>query len=194
MAHAVTLLLIVLFAAPLTRHIPLAMLAGILLIVSDDMGEWREIPEVLKLGPAETAVWGIRSCSQDLADLTVAPDDVAIYRIHGPFLFGSSDKLLDLEQDIDHFPKVVILRLRNMTAIDATGLQAIERLSDTLRRSGRSLLLCGMRDQPARMMERAEVHDRIGSENLLPSVDAALARARLLTEAAQRTIDVPVAS
>jgi len=237
MTHAVTLLLILLFAAPLTRHIPLAMLAGILLIVSYDMGEWREIPVVLKLGPAEAAVWGITFLLTVLADLTVAveagmilaallyirrvtttttvarvtrdyvehgrrhslqlhdiPDDVAIYRIHGPFLFGSSDKLLDLEQDIDHLPKVVILRLRNMTAIDATGLQAIERLSDTLRRSGRSLLLCGMRDQPARMMERAEFHERIGSENLLPSVDAAFARARLVAAGAKPSVGVPVAS
>ena len=225
MTHAVTLLMILLFAAPLTRHIPLAMLAGILLIVSYDMGEWREIPEVLKLGPAEAAVWGITFMLTVLADLTVAveagmilaallyirrvtttttvarvtreyvehgrrhslqlhdiPDGVAIYRIHGPFLFGSSDKLLELEQDIATLPKVVILRLRNMTAIDATGLHAIERLSDTLHRSGRSLLLCGMRDQPARMMERAEFHEHIGSENLLPSVEAALARARLLIE------------
>ena len=151
MAHAVTLLMVLLFAAPLTRHIPLAMLAGILLIVSYDMGEWREIPEVLKLGPAETAVWGITFLLTVLADLTVAveagmilaallyirrvtatttvarvtreyvehgrrhslqlhdiPDDVAIYRIHGPFLFGSTDKLLDLEQDIASLPQVVI--------------------------------------------------------------------------------------
>ena len=223
MTHAVTLLMILLFAAPLTRHIPLAMLAGILLIVSYDMGEWKEIPEVLKLGPAEAAVWGITFLLTVLADLTVAveagmilaallyirrvtttttvakvthdyvehgrrhslqlqdiPEEIAIYRIHGPFLFGSSDKLLDLEKEIAALPKVVILRLRNMTAIDATGLHAIERLSDTLHRSGRSLLLCGMRDQPARMMERAEFHRRIGSENLLPSVEDALIRARAL--------------
>ena len=223
MTHAVTLLMILLFAAPLTRHIPLAMLAGILLIVSYDMGEWREIPEVLKLGPAEAAVWGITFLLTVLADLTVAveagmilaallyirrvtttttvarvtrdyvehgrrhslqlqdiPEDIAIYRIHGPFLFGNSDKLLDLEKEIAALPKVVILRLRNMTAIDATGLHAIERLSDTLHRSGRSLLLCGMRDQPARMMERAEFHRRIGSENLQPSVEDALIRARAL--------------
>ena len=57
MTHALTLLLILLFAAPLARHIPLAMLAGILLIVSYDMGEWREIPGVVKLGPAEATVW-----------------------------------------------------------------------------------------------------------------------------------------
>ena len=46
--------------------------------------------------------------------------------------------------------------------------------------SGRTLLLCGMRDQPARMMERAEFHQHIGDENLLPSVEAALGRAELL--------------
>ena len=232
MIHAVTLLAILLFAAPLTRHIPLAMLAGILLIVSYDMGEWREIPDVLKLGAAEAAVWGITFLLTVLADLTVAveagmilaallyirrvtstttvakvtreyvehgrrhslqlhdiPDDVAVYRIHGPFLFGSSDKLLELEQDIDSLPAIVILRLRNMTAIDATGLHAIERLADSLHRSGRSLLLCGIRDQPARMMERAEFHEHVGSENLLPSVEAALARARLLSRGAKPAID-----
>ena len=72
MTHAITLLLILLFAAPLARHIPLAMLAGILLIVAYDMGEWREIPDVIKLGPAEAAVWGITFALTVLADLTVA--------------------------------------------------------------------------------------------------------------------------
>jgi SulP family sulfate permease len=223
MTHAVTLLLILVFAAPLARHIPLAMLAGILLIVAYDMGEWREIPDVIKLGSAEAAVWSITFALTVLADLTVAveagmilaallyirrvtttttvarvtaeyvedgrahslqlqdlPSDVAIYRIHGPFLFGSTDKLLDLERDIASLPKVVVLRLRNMTAIDATGLHALEHLADVMHGSGRFLLLCGMRDQPARMMERAEFHQHIGSDNLLPSVEAALLRARVL--------------
>ena len=87
MTHAVTLLLILLFAAPLTRHIPLAMLAGILLIVSYDMGEWREIPEVLKLGPAEAAVWGITFLLTVLADLTVAVEAgmiLAALALHSP--------------------------------------------------------------------------------------------------------------
>jgi len=229
MTHALTLLLILLFAAPLARHIPLAMLAGILLVVAYDMGEWREIPAVLKLGPAEAVVWGITVTLTVLADLTVAveagmmlaallyirrvtttttvakvtaeyieqgrahslqlhdvPEDVAIYRIHGPFLFGSTDKLLDLESQLTSFPRVVILRLRNMTAIDATGLQALEHFADVLHASGRFLLLCGMRDQPARMMERAEFHRHIGAENLSGSVEEALRRARvLLREAGQ---------
>ena len=67
-----------------------------------------------------------------------------------------------------------------MTAIDGNGLHALEHLADVLHASGRSLLLCGMRDQPARMMERAEFHQHIGTENLLPTVESALDRARLL--------------
>jgi len=218
--HALTLLLVLIFAAPLTGHIPLAILAGILLIVAADMGEWREVPDVVKLGPAEAAVWGITCALTVLADLTVAveagmilaallyirrvtttttvarvtakyieegrahnlqsqviPDDVAIYRIHGPFLFGSTDKLREAEAEVASLPRVVILRLRNMTAIDGTGLHAIEQFADALRRSGRALVLCGMRDQPARMMERAEFHRHIGDENMVPSVAAALERA-----------------
>ena len=226
MTHAVTLLLVLLFAAPLAQHIPLAMLAGLLVIVAYDMGEWREIPDVVRLGPAEAAVWVITFALTVLADLTVAveagmilaallyirrvtstttvavvtpeyiergrahslqlhdvPDDIAIYRIHGPFLFGSTDKLTDLERDIPAMPRVVILRLRNMTAIDGTGLHALEHLADALQRSGRTLLLCGMRDQPARMMQRAAFHQHIGDENLLSSVEAALDRARALLQA-----------
>ena len=223
MTHAVTLLLVLWFAAPLAGHIPLAMLAGILMIVSYDMGEWREIPEVIKLGAAEASVWAITFALTVLADLTVAveagmilatllyirrvtatttvarvtpeyiqqgrahslqlqalPAGVAIYRIHGPFLFGSTDKLLDLEAARETLPRVVILRLRNMTAIDGTGLHALEHLADVLHASGRWLLLCGMRDQPARMMARADFNQHLGAENLLPSVEAALERARAL--------------
>ena len=106
------------------------------------------------------------------------PENVAIYRIHGPFLFGATDKLIELERDVPQLPKVVILRLRNMTAIDGTGLHALEHLADVLHASGRTLILCGMRDQPARMMERAEFHQHIGDENLAPTIEDALTRAR----------------
>jgi SulP family sulfate permease len=224
MTHAVTLLLILVFAAPLARHIPLAILAGILMIVSYDMGEWAAIPEVVKLGAAEAIVWLITFALTVFADLTVAveagmilaallyirrvtttttvarvtpedvnggrahslqlhriPDDVAIYRIHGPFLFGAADKLMELERQLRDLPKVVILRLRNMTAIDGTGVHALEHLADVLHQSGRTLILCGMRDQPARMMERAEFHQHVGDENLVANVEQALRRARTLS-------------
>lgn len=108
------------------------------------------------------------------------PDGIAIYRIHGPFLFGSTDKLNVITDEIDSLPPIVILRLRNMTAIDATGLSSLESLADQLKSSGRTLLLCGLRDQPARLLAKADFYQHLGNENIQPSVTAALQRANEL--------------
>ena len=105
---------------------------------------------------------------------------MTILRIHGPFLFGTTDKLNDAAAGLDGFNPIVIVRLRNMTVIDATGLHALEQFSAQLRRSGRTLLMCGARHQPARFLAKAEFIDEIGRENIVPHVEAALARAREL--------------
>jgi len=106
------------------------------------------------------------------------PPYVTILRIHGPFLFGMTDKLLDATANLSVFAPIVVLRLRNMTAIDATGLHALERFSDRLKRSGRTLVLCGARHQPAEFLAQAEFVSHVGKENLVPHVQAALDRAR----------------
>jgi sulfate permease, SulP family len=72
MIHALTLLAIILFAAPLARFIPLVVLAAILFVVSYNMGEWREIPELLKLSPLEIGTWLVTFLLTVFADLTVA--------------------------------------------------------------------------------------------------------------------------
>jgi SulP family sulfate permease len=105
------------------------------------------------------------------------PDDVTIFRIHGPFLFGATDKLTNLITHAHEMTPIVVLRLRNMTAIDATGLKAIQDFADALHRNGRTLLLCGAPPQPARLMAEAEFHRHVGAENILPNVGAALQRA-----------------
>src|SRR6185295_3755760 len=211
--HALTLLAILLAAAPLAAAVPMAVLAGILLVVSFNMGEWHEIPALWKQRWADPLVWLATFSLTILADLTVAvevgmilaallfisrvaatttvsrvthgyvehgrphilqdksiPDYVTVLRIHGPFLFGSTDKLSDLTSEIGGFGDIVILRLRNMTALDATGLRAIEDFADALHTSGRTLLLCGALPQPAALMDRAEFHHHVGAENILPSV------------------------
>jgi len=84
------------------------------------------------------------------------PPYVSILRIHGPFLFGTTDKLDEATANLNRFTPVVILRLRNMTALDATGLHALERLAARLVRAGATLLLCGAREQPAYLLEKAE--------------------------------------
>ena len=105
------------------------------------------------------------------------PEYATVFRIHGPFLFGATDKFADIIDSLNTLPPIVILRLRNMTAIDATGLGAIENLADQLHESGRSLLLCGAREQPAQLMQQADFERRVGPENICPSIAEALERA-----------------
>ena len=224
MVHALTLLVILVVAAPLARFIPLATLSAVLFIVAWNMGEWREIGGVLRLAKADIAVWLVTFTLTVVADLTVAvgvgmalaallyiyriaetttvepvteqylldgqahilqdkeiPSNVAILRIHGPFLFGATQKLEEATEDLTLFPDIVILRLRNMTALDATGVHALEVFAERLRESGRTLLLCGARDQPAELLSGTEFVEEIGRENILPNVQSALARVRELS-------------
>jgi SulP family sulfate permease len=118
----------------------------------------------------------------------VIPDYVTVLRIHGPFLFGATDKLIDLTGEIPSYGETVALRLRNMTALDATGLRALQDFADALHGAGRTLLLCGALPQPSSLMDRAEFHRHVGAENILPSVDAALVRARELHEERSRPL------
>lgn len=225
MIHSATLLVVLLAAAPLARNIPLAALAAILFVVAWNMGEWREIPDILRLGKRDASVWAITFLLTVFADLTVAvefgmvlaalvfisrvaltttvsrvtedylaegwrhilqdkhiPPYVAIFRIHGPFLFGSTDKLDVIEEQLESLPPIVILRLRNMTAIDATGLHSLEMLADRLHESGRALLLCGAPWQPSRLLQRAEFQRHVGEANICENIEAALARAATLYE------------
>src|ERR1700747_1567967 len=70
--HALTLLCILLFAAPLVSYVPMSALAGILMIVAYNMGEWREIPQLLKLTKTDISVWLVTFALTVFADLTVA--------------------------------------------------------------------------------------------------------------------------
>jgi SulP family sulfate permease len=204
----------------LVKNVPLAALAAILLMVAYNMGEWHEIPEILKLSAADIAVWLVTLTLTVVADLTFAveigmvlaaltfirkvsrtttvtrvtrdyvedsrvhilqgkdiPAYVTVFRVHGPFLFGATDKFSEILDGMHTLPPIIVLRLRNMTAIDATGLGAIRDLADQVHASGRSLLLCGAREQPAQLMKQAEFERHVGAENICPSIQGALERA-----------------
>jgi SulP family sulfate permease len=77
---------------------------------------------------------------------------------------------------------VVILRLRNMTAIDATGIHAIESFAKRLHDSGRTMLLCGVMEQPSKLLSGSRFTDMIGAENIMPNIQAALDRAQQVYE------------
>jgi SulP family sulfate permease len=106
------------------------------------------------------------------------PSGVMVYRIFGAFFFGAVDKLETALQGMKREPDVLILRMRKVLAMDATGLNALEDLYERLRRKGKHLLLSGPHTQPLFMMDKAGFLDRLGRENVCPDVDAALARAR----------------
>ena len=221
MIHALTLLAILLVAAPLAKHIPLSILAAILLVVSYNMGEWREIPEILRLTKASIAVWAITFGLTVFADLTVAveagmtmaallyirkvtnttsvdevtpayvdesfahslqvneiPASVSVFTVQGPFLFGAADKLAVVGDRIESLGQVVILTLRNMTALDATGLHAFENLADQLIAKGKVLILCGLQAQPELLMRKAKFHEHIGDANICTSLRDSLDRAQ----------------
>jgi SulP family sulfate permease len=114
------------------------------------------------------------------------PPYVGIIRVHGPFLFGATDKLSAAVNDMEPLPEIVVLRLRNMTAIDATGMRAFESLAATLQASGRHLLLCGARAQPARVIARAAFERHIDEANICPSITDALARAAAIHAASDK--------
>src|SRR5690349_19397020 len=223
--HALTLLSILLVAAPLASYIPMAALAGILMLDADNMGAWRRFRQLLSTTKTDVSGWLVPVALTVFADLTVAveagmilaallfitrvantttvsqvtddyiedgrvhilqdkdiPYYATIFRIHGPFLFGATDKIASITEDMHKLPPVVIIRLRNMTAIDATGLYALEEVAKQLHTSGRTLILCGAREQPAQLIHQAEFEEIVGPENICANVDIALRRAEEVFE------------
>lgn len=108
------------------------------------------------------------------------PADMAIFRIHGPFLFGSTDQLQRVTDNIDTLPAIIAFRLRNMTALDATGLKALEDAAELLHKSGRHAIFCGAREQPSQLMKKSKFAEFVGPENMCPDFDAALMRADVI--------------
>jgi SulP family sulfate permease len=227
--HSLTLLCVLLFAAPLVSYVPMAALAGILLVVAYNMGEWREIPQLLRLTKTDISIWLVTFALTVFADLTVAveagmilaallfisrvastttvsqvtedyvedgrvhilqdkdiPYYATIFRIHGPFLFGATDKISVVTENLHKLPPVVIFRLRNMTALDATGLFALEEAAKQLHATKRTLILCGAREQPAKLIHQAEFEDVLGADNICDNVQEALRRAEEVWERLER--------
>src|SRR4029453_8980555 len=106
------------------------------------------------------------------------PEGVMVYRMFGAFFFGATDKLESALKRLKQEPDVLILRMRKVVAMDATGLNALEDLYERLHRKGKHLVLSAPHTHPLMTMEKAGFIDRLGRENVCPHVDAALDRAR----------------
>lgn len=219
--HALLLLILLLAAAPLVSHIPLATLSAILVVAAYRMVAWKQFLRLSRWPFSDSSVFLATFALTVLADLTLAvevgvvlaallmvkrvsetsqitavdestetegshhslvgkqvPEGVLIFRVFGAFFFGVVDKLDDELKRAKQEPDVLILRVRKVLAMDATGLQALEDLHVKLRAKGKYLILSAPHTQPLLVMEKAGFLDRIGQENVCPHIDAALARAR----------------
>ncbi|OLB14790.1 MAG: sodium-independent anion transporter [Gemmatimonadetes bacterium 13_2_20CM_70_9] len=224
--HSVTLLLIALFFGRWAGLIPMATLAGILVVVAYSMSEWRTFINEFRAPKSDVAVLLTTFLLTVFWDLTVAievgmvlaaflfmrrmaevtnisalthefqdpvndfetdpnavrrrvvPAGVEVYEITGPFFFGAAETFKDRLGRIAVRPKVLILRMRHVPAIDSTGLHALRDLVHRSRHDGSLVILSDVHAQPVVALERSGMYDELGEENIHGNIDDALNRAR----------------
>ncbi len=223
--HAMTLLLILLVCSPLAARIPLASLAGILVVVSYNMSECRHFASILKGPRSDRLVLLLTFGLTVLVDLTLAvqvgivlssllfmrrmseladvsvitrdlkgdedpefdpmsiatrevPAGVEVYEVNGPFFFGMADTFWNVLHGMERSVGVLILRIRNVPAIDATGLHVLEELHHKCRRQKTHVVFSGVNRQPLSVFKQSGFFAEVGAENFCATIDESLARAR----------------
>lgn len=226
MIHALTLLIITIFAGRYAAAIPLATLAAILVIVAYHMSEWRTFRSVLRAPRSDVLVLLATFLLTVLVDLTVAiqvgmvlaaflfmkrmaevtnvavvtrelsepgapstdesgavfrreiPKGVEVYEINGPFFFGAAESFKNALGQVASRPRVLIIRMRNVPAMDATGLSAFKDLVRQSRKEGTAVYITEIHAQPMVALARSDLLDELGEENVLGTLDEGLERAR----------------
>ena len=226
-AHAVTLLLIALFFGRWAALIPMATLAGILVVVAYHMSEWRTFAAEFRGAPRSDVLVLVATFALTvLVDLTVAievgmvlaaflfmrrmaevtninvltheftdpvtdfegdpnavgrrviPPGVEVYEITGPFFFGAAETFKSRVSQVAALPQVLIVRLRHVPAIDATGLHALRDLVRRCRNEKTLVVLSDVHTQPVVAIERSGLLYEMGEDNVTGNLDDALNRAR----------------
>ncbi len=200
MVHALVLLFIVLVAAPLAVHVPLPVLAGILLSVAWNMGEWQAFVHLRQYHYTYRTILVGTFLLTVIFDLTVAvevglvlaclffiyrmstlfrveaselPGDVRLCRLYGSLFFGAVGKVEDLPEQLPPATKVVVLETSRLISMDTSGLDALVQLQRTLARKQVRLMLCGLNEQPLSLMRRSgRDADTFGADNVLPDLAA----------------------
>src|SRR5690606_12856225 len=227
MFHALTLLLVILFLAPLASRIPLAVLGGILMVVALRMVEARASRMILRstksdafvmvltmvvtiafdlilaieVGLVAAAILFIVRMStmftvdpikfegrdieplmntEDAAELALMRSHVVVFRVEGPIFFGAAERFIDQLVKVDQGIKVVVLRLRRVPVLDATGVTALRAIHDRLKRRGIDLILSGLQPQPAGVLKRTGVYVEITDDgrNDMALTEQAIAEAK----------------
>jgi SulP family sulfate permease len=231
MVHALFVLLVMLFFGKWAALIPMATLAGILVVVAYHMSEWRTFRAELRSPRSDVAVLVTTFLLTVLVDLTVAvevgivlaaflfmkrmsevtnvrmitdemsddedpdaeaarargrqlvvPPGVQVYDVNGPFFFGAAESFKEamLSGSGGVAPRVLILRMRQVPTIDATGLSALRDVTRRSAKEGTAVILCGVETEPRQTMERAGLAEELGPERFVPTYREALALAEQL--------------
>lgn len=205
--HALTLLTIVLAAAPLAAFVPIPVLAGIVMVTAVRMGEWHEFARLKHFSWNYRVVLVATFALTVLFDLTVAVEIgmvlaslffiyrvsdltvvdtiakhttgyVSAYSVRGSLFFGSIGKL-DAQLDPARIEaKVVILEMHAVINIDMTGIDWLRGFARALEKKGAELVLCALEEQPASLIRRSGLATQLGVHNVLPDLHAAVVHAR----------------
>lgn len=234
MVHAISLLLIMLFAGKWAALIPMGTLAGILVVVAYNMSEWRHFRSVLRGPRGDVAVLLTTFLLTVLVDLTVAieigmllavflfmrkmiqfsdvnmvtrdaeegtenkykdalsdfviPSGVEVFEITGPLFFGAAYKFKDAIKFIEKKPKVLIIRMRQVPIIDATGIKTIEEVYKDAKHRGTRLILSEVHSkQVMEELQTARLLFAIGKANVTDSFSEALVRSQTLLNEQQQS-------
>jgi SulP family sulfate permease len=200
MVHALTLLFILLAAAPLAAHVPLAALAGILLVVAWNMGDWHEFARLRRFNLTyRTLLLGTFTLTV-VTDLTVAvevglitscvffvwrmsqlftlkrveaqplPDGVAAYELYGALFFGAVGKLEALPEQLPAGTRAVVFEMHRLIVIDTSGVEALRELHRALTRQGVALVLAHINAQPLDLLQRSGLAAELGEAAIVPTL------------------------
>ena len=204
MVHAATLLVVVLAAAPLALHVPLAAMAGILMFVAWNMGEWREFAHLRRFSAGYRTILVGTFLLTVVFDLTVAvqvglvlacvffiyrvsdlftvrpnppqelPAGVQVFELVGSLFFGAVGKIEALPEQVGAATRAVVLEMHRLVLLDSTGLDSLRQLHRTLQRRDIGLVLANVNEQPLSLIRRSGFATTLGDDAIVPTVADAL--------------------
>ena len=104
-------------------------------------------------------------------------EDTLIYRINGPLFFGDADKFADAIEQIQDSTEIIILKMGNVPAMDATALNELENLYNTCKQNKINLIISGLQNQPYSVLKKSGFINKIGKDNICNNIDEALVKA-----------------
>lgn len=165
-----TLVLVVTFVLTVVFDLVVAIIVGIILATVMFMKRMSDV----------TDAYGWKEYDENSDDqhirLKVIPEGAMVYEITGPIFFGVSQKIADVIKRADK--KVLVLRMRSVPAIDATGIHSLETIVKTCKKNGSTLVLSHVNEQPMEVFKKSGMYGEIGEENFCENIDAALERAK----------------